>query len=108
MRSRSPARILAPLALAAAAVALILVLQGGGGEGKSGATSHRAASSARRSTTLAKRRRAARGRTYVVKDGDILSAIAAKTGVPVATLEDLNPKADPQSLHAGQRLKIRP
>lgn len=108
MRSRSPARILAPLALVAAAVALILVIQGNGGGDASAPNSRRTAPSVRRSTIPGKARRPAKGRTYLVKEGDILSSIAAKTGVPVATLEELNPNADPQALHAGQRLKIRP
>lgn len=46
-------------------------------------------------------------RTYKVKTGDTLGAIAIKTGVSVSTLEDLNPGLDPQGLVAGQKLKLR-
>ena len=49
---------------------------------------------------------AKRKRTYVVKSGDTLSAIAVKTGVPLATLERLNPKLDADTLHAGQRVRL--
>jgi len=47
-------------------------------------------------------------RTYVVQDGDVLSAIAEKTGVPLERIEALNPDVDAQSLHAGQKLKLAP
>jgi LysM repeat protein len=44
---------------------------------------------------------------YIVKAGDSLSTIAAKTGVPVGQLEALNPNVDPNVLHTGQRLRLR-
>ena len=44
---------------------------------------------------------------YVVKPGDSLSTISVKTGVSVATLESLNPRADPNALQAGERLTLR-
>ncbi len=44
---------------------------------------------------------------YVVKQGDSLSTVAAKTGVPVGQLEALNPTVDPNVLHVGQRLRLR-
>jgi len=47
-----------------------------------------------------------RARSYVVKSGDSLSAISARTGVSVDALQRLNPDADPQALHVGERLKL--
>lgn len=47
-------------------------------------------------------------RSYMVEEGDTLSAIADKTGVPLDVIEELNPKIDAQSLRAGQRIKLRP
>ncbi len=44
---------------------------------------------------------------YVVKRGDVLSAIAQKTGVPVAELRQLNPDLDPLALTPGQRVRLR-
>ena len=44
---------------------------------------------------------------YVVKEGDSLSTIASKTGVPVGQIEALNPNVDPNVLHTGQRLRLR-
>ena len=46
--------------------------------------------------------------SYTVKPGDVLSAIAIKTGVPLDTILRLNPNVDAQSLHAGQKLKLAP
>ena len=114
MAHRSPARWLAPLALLGAAVAVLLVIQsidGGGSDG--GTASPPAASTATHSTTSTASRTtsttsARHSRYYVVKDGDVLSAIAASTGVSLATIEELNPNVDAQSLHAGQKIKIGP
>lgn len=51
----------------------------------------------------------ARPRFYVVKPGDTLSSIAAKTGVTMGRLTALNPSlaSAPNSLQTGQRLRIR-
>jgi LysM repeat protein len=46
-------------------------------------------------------------KTYTVQTGDTLTAIAHKTGVPVAEILALNPEVDPQILIAGQTLKLR-
>ena len=44
--------------------------------------------------------------TYTVKDGDTLSAIAAKCDTTVAKLVSLNNLADPDQLKPGQKLKL--
>jgi Tfp pilus assembly protein FimV len=51
------------------------------------------------------RRLAARG-IYVVRAGDNLFTIANKTGVPIETLRELNPTADPQGLITGQHIRL--
>jgi LysM repeat protein len=43
---------------------------------------------------------------YVVKPGDTLEAISAKTGVSVDELTTLNPEIDPQALVAGSKLNL--
>jgi LysM repeat protein len=50
-----------------------------------------------------------RPKYYVVKQGDTLSSIAAKTGVSQGRLGKLNPSvsAPPYSLQTGQRLRLR-
>jgi LysM repeat protein len=42
-----------------------------------------------------------------VHGGDSLSGIAVKTGIPLATLEALNPSVPPNALQNGQRLRLR-
>jgi LysM repeat protein len=112
----SPARLVAPLALVAFVVALLLVLggsgAGGGGDGGSDDSGDSGAGSAEPTltgTTTApdepkpKRRRA----TYTVEPDDTLGAISEETGVPVETIEELNPELDPQALVNGQKIKLR-
>lgn len=57
-------------------------------------------------TPARRKRRAPRGRTYVVKRGDVLSTIAEKTGVPLYRLLQLNPRAR-KTIFPGQRIKLR-
>jgi LysM repeat protein len=102
---RSPARVFAPLALVACAIAVLVIVSSGGGGGGSKSTSTATGSS---TTTTTQRSTKRHKRTYVVKDGDVLSQIAIKTGVPLATIQQLNPNVDAQSLHAGQKLKLAP
>jgi LysM repeat protein len=59
-------------------------------------------------TTTRKTSTAKRRRTYTVKSGDTLSAIAVKTGVSLETIERLNPKLDADTLHAGQKVRLAP
>ena len=41
------------------------------------------------------------------RGGDTPSGIAEKTGVPLATLQRLNPRLDPQTLSPGQKIRLR-
>jgi LysM repeat protein len=104
MAGRSPVRYMAPLALIIFVVAMLVVVAGSGAGGsksaaKAGTTTRaKAARSAKR----------ARPRTvYIVRQGDLLSTIASKTGVALTRLQQLNPDVDPQTLVPGQRLKLR-
>jgi hypothetical protein len=45
-------------------------------------------------------------RTYVVRSGDTIEAIARRTGVPQARILTLNPKVSPTALFIGQRLRL--
>ena len=45
--------------------------------------------------------------SYEIESGDTLISIAHHTGVPVRTIEELNPEVDPQILVAGEQLKLR-
>jgi LysM repeat protein len=107
---RSPARLLAPIALLLVVVATVLVVSGSkvdGTESDQPAASDRAGSTSttqRTTTTPAKR---PRGKSYTVKTGDTLGSIAEKTGIAVEQLLELNPDLDPQALVAGQKIKLR-
>jgi LysM repeat protein len=108
-RHRTPARWLAPVALVSAAVAIYAIAsdgRSGGGSGKS-STGEGATTTQRQDTTTTRRTAASKRRTYTVKAGDVLSGIAVKTGVPVEELMTLNPDVDAQTLHPGQKLKLR-
>ncbi|HET8536330.1 MAG TPA: LysM domain-containing protein [Solirubrobacteraceae bacterium] len=103
---RSPARLFAPLALVACAVAVLVIVGGGSGGGGGSKSTSTATGSSTTSTT--QRSTKHHKRTYIVKNGDVLSQIAIKTGVPLETIQQLNPTVDAQSLHAGQKIKLAP
>ena len=44
---------------------------------------------------------------YRVRPGDTLTAVAARTGVPLPRLLQLNPSVQPTSLFLGQRIRVR-
>jgi LysM repeat protein len=108
MRHRSPARFLAPLALVTCAVAVYAVVHSAtsssGDKGATGTTSTTPKGNAATSTT--KRKSASQPKTYTVKAGDVLSAIAEKTGTSVTALQAANPDVDASALHPGQKLKL--
>ena len=105
---RSPARLLAPLALVAVTVAVVLIVAASGGSGDDGggdADANRTAGTAQTSETTTTQ--TPQRRTYTVKTGDTLGAIAEKTGVSVERLQELNPELDPQALLSGQKINLR-
>jgi LysM repeat protein len=109
---RSPARLLAPLALLLVAVATVFVIVGSASDSNGGdatTTTGRQAGTTRTTTskqdTPTRRRR--RGKSYTVKAGDTLGSISETTGVAVEQLLALNPDLDPQALVAGQKIKLR-
>jgi LysM repeat protein len=102
MAARSPLRFLAPIAIAVFLVAVVIVIASSDGGGGSDSTR-----SARR-TTAAPTRVVSRRRTYRIRQGDTLTSIADKTGVPTDRLLSLNPGLDPQTLQPGERVKLRP
>ena len=112
MTRRSPARLLAPLALVAVAAALFVVVSngsGGSGDESADAREQQRARSGRATTTpaVAGARGTRRRSTYRVRAGDTPSGIAERTGISVERLLELNPDLDAQALTVGQRLKLR-
>lgn len=102
--------MLAPLALVACAVAVLIVLVGslaGGDSSPNGGTTAETETADTTAATTETTPKPAPPASYTVKEGDTLGAIAEETGVPVETIELLNPEVDPQALIAGQKLKLR-
>jgi LysM repeat protein len=58
-------------------------------------------------TTTTKKKTAAARRFWTVQAGDTFNVISSKTGVPVATIARLNPKASSTSLFIGERIRIK-
>ena len=103
---RSPTRFLAPLALLLM-VAVIYAVANHALNATVTTTVHHHITPVKpgRHATTAHHR--ARARYYVVRSGDNLSVISARTGVPLPTLQSLNPKVSSTSLQVGQRLRVR-
>jgi LysM repeat protein len=109
-RTSNPLRILAPVALVVFAIVFLVVVSSSGVDddstkGGGGALTGQSAADGKKSTGKARPRR--RRANYTVKPGDSLGSISEKTGVPIETLEQLNPQIDPQALDAGAKLKLR-
>jgi LysM repeat protein len=111
-------RYVAPAAfLLAVTIAVVLVragLEHGGGSTKTAPTTTAVtAPPGRTRTTTVKvktknhKTRLRREVVWVVKAGDTFGVISAATGVPVRTIERLNPKASSTSLFIGQKIRIK-
>ena len=99
-------RIFAALALVAAVVLVFVVLssstgddEGGKGKANQNPAGKKQSGEKNKSRTKAKK--------YEVQEGDTLTGIAQKTGIPVEEIQALNPDLDPQALQAGTELKLR-
>ncbi len=75
---------------------LVLVVSGSSGSDES--------SKVQTTQTVAKPTRKA----ITVRAGDNPSTIAERAGIPLETLQELNPRMDPRALHPGDRLKLVP
>jgi LysM repeat protein len=111
-RPRSPARVLAPVALVVFGIAVLIVFASAGGSDDSSSKSDKATKDEQRDLRVKKRRARERSTqtsksVYVVQAGDTLGGIAVKTGVTVERPQELNPNVDPQALTSGQRLKLK-
>jgi LysM repeat protein len=99
------ARFLALAAIVAAIVAIIVVASNtdlhSNSNHKGGKQSH-----AHKEKQQPKQPRT-KAKTYTVESGDTLTSIAHKTGIPLAELQALNPEVDPQTLIAGEVLKLQ-
>jgi LysM repeat protein len=106
-RRRNPVRYLAPLALAVMAIATYFVVQHAldTSSGSNPASTTSTQTSTRVGSASAKKG-GVKTKFYVVRSGDSLSVISARTGVPLPTLESLNPGVSSGALQVGQRLRL--
>ena len=107
MAARKGARFLAPLALAAAVAGTYFVVHQTLHTSKHAATTPLVTGQQTTPTAQSSGRRRRPPRFYVVKPGDNLSEIAFKTGVPLSTIEHLNPSVSANALQVGHRLRLR-
>lgn len=105
MPHRSPARFFAPLALIAAAVAVYMLVQPQLDSGSASPTVPTQAAKAPVKKPPAGSIR--RAKDYKVKPGDTLSGIAAKAGLSVTHIQNLNAGLDANTLRVGQTLRLR-
>jgi LysM repeat protein len=104
---RNPARYIAPLALAAAITATYLIVHHAVANKHSSTTTPTVQTTDTVLGTSHSRPTVSKAKFYVVKPGDSLSGIAAKTGVSMATIEALNPSVNPNTIQPAQRLRLR-
>jgi LysM domain len=109
---QSSLRALAPASLVLFAIVFLVVVivsLSGGGDSSSQPERARIAepkSHSRAARRAARRRRLAARGVYVVRAGDNLFTIANRLGIPIETLRQLNPTADPQNLFTGQPIRL--
>jgi len=100
-RTSAAPRIFAALALVIAVLVVVVVVSAAMNGSDSSGHHHK------RHQAQKQKQHRTKAKTYTVQTGDTLTAIAHKTGVPVAEILALNPEVDPQILIAGQTLKLR-
>ncbi|HEX5909473.1 MAG TPA: LysM domain-containing protein [Thermoleophilaceae bacterium] len=105
--SRSPVRLLAPVALVLTFLAFAFVVLSSREDNDAAPASD--TSTAPKSDTQASTAPKPKPKpaTYTVKAGDNLGSISEKTQVPIETLQELNPELVPQALVSGQKIKLK-
>ena len=111
MRSDDWRRYVGPAAfLLAVTIAVVLIRSGmNAGSNSAGRTGSLPSPVHRRVTTTGGRphKPSPARKFWTVQAGDTFSVISTKTGVPVATIARLNPKASSTSLHIGEKVRIK-
>jgi len=102
-------RYLAPAAfLLAVTVAVILIRSGLESGGSAPPTTTVSAPPPGTTTTAATKTTTAPAKAYVVvRAGDTFGVIAARAGVSVATIEQLNPNVKSTSLFIGEKIRVK-
>lgn len=106
-------RYAAPAAfLLAATIAVLLIRSGLEAGGPSPASGTAPTTTVRRivatsPTATSKKNASSAQRFWTVRAGDTFGVISSKTGVPVATIEQLNPNVKSTSLFIGEKIRLR-
>jgi LysM repeat protein len=100
MAGRNPVRYLAPIALVGLSLGVYLIVH-------HNVSVHPGVTSASHASGGARGPVRHVPRFYTVHPGDVMTAIADKTGVPLTRIEALNPNVFPNSLQTGQKLRLR-
>jgi LysM repeat protein len=105
-------RYAAPAAfLLAATIAVLLIRSGLQAGGPTTATTLGVPTTTHKvvaTTTTTKTKTTATARRFwIVQAGDTFGVISSKTGVPVATIEQLNPNVKSTSLFIGEKIRLR-
>ena len=113
MRRGDWRRFVAPAAFLLAATVAVLLIRSGLQSSTTATTTTSAVPAAPTKTvgavtnTKAKKKPRAPARFYTVQAGDTFGVISTKTGVAVATIEQLNPNISSTSLFIGEKVRIR-
>jgi LysM repeat protein len=107
-------RYVAPAAFLLAATIAILLIRSGLQAGTSAPTTtavvtapHKAVSTSTNASSGRTKPSSSTPRFWTVQAGDTFGVISTKSGVPVATIEKLNPNVKSTSLFIGQKLRLR-
>jgi LysM repeat protein len=100
MAARNPARYLAPVAILATIAGGYLIVHNN--VSSRHVTSHRHAR-----VNTGPKGKYRHDTFYTVQPGDSLTLVSQHTGVPIATLERLNPTINVNNLQTGQSIRLR-
>jgi LysM repeat protein len=100
MVARNPARYLAPVAIAATLVGGYFIVH-------DNLTAKHVVVHQHHAVDNRPRGKSKRTRYFTVQPGDNMTLISASTGVPLQTLESLNPAVNPNALQTGQRIRLQ-
>jgi hypothetical protein len=111
-RASIGARALAAVALIGGLAAVVIVVKNGGHSASpsppAAVSHHRLAHSPpRHAAGSTQKGKPQRPRYWTIQTGESFGSIAAKTGIDITKLEELNPKLHPTTLQVGDRVRIR-
>lgn len=115
MRRNDWGRFAAPAAFLLAATVAVLLIRSGLHAGQTAQPTatviptapHKRVATATTKKKQPKKTPAGTERFWTVQAGDTFGTISAKTGVPVATIQELNPNVQSTALFIGEKLRIR-